>query len=145
MVREALNSTLLFTGSIFHDVNMIYPQNSAQPKVPRYWPAVKFRKISKDVLQKLQKCDDTNSEDKVNDLSDDGDPSSADTSSSTSPEPSTEFLIDLDIDINSAALLDMISEEEVVSDKPLNTRPTSSAATAVSQPLTVDEAFAMWD
>jgi hypothetical protein len=96
----------------------------------------------------VQKPDDTNSEDlnsedEVNDLSDDGNPSSADTSS-TSPEPSTEFLIDLDIDINSAALLDMISEEEVVSDKPLNTRPTAPSA-AIPRPLPVDEAFAMWD
>jgi len=59
------------------------------------------------------------------------------------PKPNTEFLIDSDVDINSAALLDMISEEEAVQiPEPMNTQPLE---TAPSQPLTVDEALEMWD
>jgi len=148
VVRGALNGILLFTYS-YRSINVVHQQNGAQPKVPRYRPAVKFRKISKDTLEKLQKAEDTNSEDaniedEITDPSDDGNPNSANMSPST-PEPSTEFLIDPDIDINSEALLDMISEEDVVSDKPLNTRTTASAPAPAPRPLTVDEAFALWD
>ena len=75
--------------------------------------------------------------------SDDGNPNSAD-NATANPVLSVnlEFLIDSDIDINSAALLNMISEEEVVSEEPSNLQPT---ATTTSRPLTVDEALAMWD
>ncbi len=55
-----------------------------------------------------------NNEDETTDSdpSDDGNPNSAD-NATANPVPSvdSEFLIDSDIDINSAALLDMISEE----------------------------------
>jgi len=55
-----------------------------------------------------------NNEDKTTDSdpSDDGNPNSAD-NATANPVPivDSEFLIDSDIDINSAALLDMISEE----------------------------------
>jgi len=55
-----------------------------------------------------------NNEDKTTDSdpSDDGNPNSAD-NATANPVPSvdSEFLIDSDIDINSAALLDMISKE----------------------------------
>jgi len=127
---------------------MIHLLQNGQPKVPRYRPAVKFRKISKDTIEKLRtiESDDSNGEnandEDETDPSDDGNPNSVDTTNST-PTPSAEFLIDSDIDINSTALLDMISEEEVVGvtpEKPLNTQ-----ATAPSRPMTVDEALAMWD
>jgi hypothetical protein len=128
-------------------------QNGAQPKVPRYRPAVKFRKINKDTLEKLRNVDSlddpngqsANEEDETTDPSDDGNPNSVDAATTTPdspPKPGAEFLIDSDIDIKSAALLDMISEDEVVSERPSNTQPTSTAS---SRPLTVDEALAMWD
>jgi len=129
------------------------PQNGAQPKVPRYRPAVKFRKISKDTLEKLQNVEDTNSkdansEDDIDDA-DDGNPNSADVpQASSTPKSSLGFRIDSDIDINSAALLDMISEEEVVSDKALHTQPTTfglPVAPTAARSLTVEEVFAMWD
>jgi len=123
-------------------------QNGAQPKVPRYWPAVKFQQISKDTIEKLRtiKSDDSNGEnandEDETDPSDDGNPNSADTTNST-PTPCAEFLIDSDIDINSTALLDMISEEEVVGVTP--EIPLNTQTTAPSRPMTVDEALAMWD
>jgi len=87
-------------------------------------------KISEDTLEKLQKFENSNSEDANSDdeitdpgSADDDNQNSAEMSPSTPPEPSTEFLIDPDIDINSEALLDMISEQEVVSDKPINWTP----------------------
>ncbi len=85
-----------------------------------------------------------NDEDETADPSDDGNPNSADmVTNNAPPKPNTEFLIDSDVDINSAALLDMISEEEAVQiPEPMNTQPLE---TAPSQPLTVDEALEMWD
>lgn len=121
-------------------------QNGAQPKVPHYWPAVKFWKISKNTLEKLQNIEDTNSEDDSIGDADDSNPNSVDVSQASTPKSSPGFLIDLDIDINSAALLNMISKEEVVSDKPLHTQPTTfGLAPTPAQPLIVDEVFAMWD
>ncbi len=120
-------------------------------------PAVKFRKICKETLEKLRNVDDPNSEDasvdansddEIADPSDDGNPNSGDMPAST-PKSSTEFIIDSDIDINSAALLDMISEEDIVSESgeaepTLNTQAEGGEPTS-SRLMTVDEAFAMWD
>ena len=126
-------------------------QNGAHPKVPHYRPAVKFRKINKDTLEKLQNInlddligEQMNNEDETTDPSDNGNPNSADTViNDAPPKPNIEFLIDSDVNTNSVALLDMISEEEAVQIlEPMNTQPLE---TAPSQPLTVDEALEMWD
>ena len=87
-----------------------------------------------------------NSEDDI-DNADDGNPNSADLPQASSTSKSNlGFRIDSDIDNNSAALLNMISEEEVVSDKALHTQPTTfGLASTAAQSLTVDEVFAMWD
>jgi hypothetical protein len=122
-------------------------QNGAQPKVPRYRPAVKFRKISKDTLEKLQNSGDTIEIDAsdVEEIDDDGNPDVADLPDSSSDLPSTEFLIDPDININSLALLDMISEKDIFT-KPTTNTVEAGEPTASSQArsMTVDEAFAMW-
>lgn len=129
----------------------LWLQNGAHSKVPRYQPAVKFRKINKDTLEKLRNInlddpsgEQMNNEDETADPSDNGNPNSADTvTNDAPPKPNTEFLIDSDVDINSVALLDMISEEEAVQIlEPMNTQPLE---TAPSWPLTVDEALEMWD
>jgi hypothetical protein len=57
-------------------------------------------------------------------------------------EQKIAFVIDPQIDINSHALLDMISEEAVVVDKPLLSAHAKTVADSCE--ITVDEAFDDW-
>ena len=73
------------------------------------------------MLEKLQNIDSNNpnsenmnDENKTTDLSDDGNPNTLATTDSNPFKPNTEFLIDLDIDINSTVLLDMISAKKML-------------------------------
>jgi len=84
-------------------------------------------------------------EETQDDDSDDEDPSSAAEESSHEGEAHEQklaFAIDPQIDINSCALLNMISEEAVVVDQPL---PAVCVRTATERKeISVDEAFDDW-
>ncbi len=126
---------------------------TASPIKEHYRPAVKFRKIDKAVLERLQTgaSDTTLAQAEVVEFQDDD---------SDVDEPSTEpegnsadrdevggeklaFAIDPQIDINSRALLDMISEEAMVQvDQPLPS--AHEEAVAGNRKVTIDEAFDNW-
>ncbi|KAF8153915.1 ribonuclease H-like domain-containing protein [Crassisporium funariophilum] len=142
------------------------PETATPHKKERFRPAVKFRKIDKALLERLQtgapKSDTTTSaqaephETEDNDSHDEASkPKEVSTeeqpeaSSTAEEEGSVEsgkqklaFVIDPQIDINSRALLDMISEEAVVMDKPLLSASLKVAANGAG--MTVDEAFDNW-
>jgi hypothetical protein len=90
--------------------------------------------MDKTVLVQEETQDDSNDEDL-----------SAEESSHEEGQPHKQklaFAIDPQIDINSHALLDMISEEAVVVDQPL---PSAHAKTATEcKEISVDEAFDDW-
>jgi len=70
-------------------------------------------------------------------------PDSDDLESSILP---VEFLIDQDIDIDSVALLDMISEKDIASQPTTSINAGEPIPSSQPRPtLTVDEAFAMWE
>ena len=126
---------------------------TASPIKEHYRPAVKFRKIDKAVLERLQTgaSDTTLAQAEVVEFQDDD---------SDVDEPSTEpegnsadrgevggeklaFVIDPQIDINSRALLDMISEEAMVQvDQPLLS--AHEEAVVGNCKVTIDEAFDNW-
>ena len=86
-------------------------------------------------------------EETLDDDSDDEDPSVEECSNEEAPHGGASgqklaFAIDPQIDINSRALLDMISEEAMVVDQP---QPSARAKTASKcNEISVDEAFDDW-
>jgi hypothetical protein len=137
--------------------NKSFPQNQENaPKKERYRPVVKFRKIDKATLNRLQYGHE---EDGVEDApladadSEDGDGQDAEGSDGEGGdggmasvlEPPREacFEIDDNVDINSRALIDMISEEPLVSDRPRPGRFTSGQPENAGK-QTVDEVNWAW-
>jgi len=132
------------------------------PKKPRYRPAVKFRKIDKDTLARLQtKGDgDENQNSELNEESDD-DGNEEETSTTRQlaelPTPTSTpfdtddaegqitFKVDPIIDLKSRALIDMISPAPVVSE--VATAEHTSTVPVPTWPelrMSVAEAFESW-
>ncbi|KAF8817236.1 hypothetical protein BYT27DRAFT_7217782 [Phlegmacium glaucopus] len=138
-----------------------HDETTAPNKKVRYRPAVKFRKIDKALLERLQTG--TSNMDKTvlaqeeamgiqDDDSDDEEPSAEESLHEGQPQNNSTvggdgragelklaFAIDPQIDINSRALLDMISEEAVVADQPAHVK----TATNLSE-TSIDEACDDW-
>jgi hypothetical protein len=106
---------------------------------------MKFRKIDKVLLARMQAGDDQNGEGEENVLADEEEDEMVEGEASTMQPASIDtiaFEINPNIDIDSPALIDMISEEAVVSEAPLNalSRPVDAA----NRTFTVEEAFEDW-
>jgi hypothetical protein len=92
----------------------------------------------------MQAGDDQDGEEEENALADEEEDEEVEGEASTTQPASIDeiaFEIDPNIDIDSPALVDMISEEAVVSEAPLNvSRPVDAA----NRTFTVEEAFEDW-
>ena len=100
-----------------------------------YRPVVKFRNINPDVLKEVQE-DETDSELGSGSDSEESDtesalPSQATVSSSRQPKL-LDFEVDIDVDLNSPFLRDLVSDEPVVSEEAPESQPTSSTADTVT-------------
>ena len=150
-------------------VDELYLQKKMDTVKEEYRPAVKFRKISKATLERLQvksDADDSeNSELQDNEDEDIGEGGGAENGGEVEgnnddlaplpddvPAPTTSrlkkaayaprtyFKIDECIDIKSPALLDMISVDPVVSEKPAGTN--TSKRTTMEEKISVADAYA---
>jgi len=129
---------------------------------PRYRPAVKFRVIDKDMLERLQTRSEQEQRELVGemqtlqvaeDASDDEGDSDNDNDMEEQPTTSsapvvilTAFKVNSHVDLKSAALRDMISEEPLVKERVMG--PVMIEApprTSLHVSLSVDDAFAQWD
>ena len=141
------------------DILWYAKETTASNKKERYRPAVKFRKIDKALLEKLQtgasgldknapmQEEATEIQD---DDSDDEEPTAEEILQGGQPQrdgradangPKLAFTVDSQIDINSRVLLDMISEEDVI----VGQTPLSACVkTAASVEMSIDEAFDGW-
>ncbi|KAK0443131.1 uncharacterized protein EV420DRAFT_1577094 [Desarmillaria tabescens] len=101
-------------------------------KKPGRRPAVKFREIQKDVLEKIQSntkksgtSEESDAESETDDDSDDDDDAVSGNTTVEAPREK-EFKIDPDIDLASPSLLDLVSSEPVVEVSSLDKVPVSS-------------------
>ncbi|KAF8154878.1 ribonuclease H-like domain-containing protein [Crassisporium funariophilum] len=131
------------------------PAGSAES---HYRPAVKFRKISKETLARLQTLGDNESENMELEDSDEDENADEDqtegtsttprlaTGQSTPTESRIAFKIDPNININSKTLLDMISETDTVSAATAKAAgaPATSKAANPEKKISVSEAFDNW-
>ena len=127
-------------------------------KEPHYRPAVKFRKINKDTLTRLQtKGDnDENQSSELNEEESEDDGNEEETRSelpnltgnpfakdSESAGCRTPFKVDPTIDLKSHALIDMISPFDSDSER-TSAAPTLSIPTEPKDEISVEEAFESW-
>ena len=120
-------------------------------KKERYRPAVKFRKFDKALLEKLQTGvsnldNDVLVQERTSEIQDDDSEGEELIGEETLQDGGAGlgglkvvFAIDSQIDINSRALLDMISDEATVINQ-----PTPSARTKMGGEMSIDEAFEDW-
>jgi hypothetical protein len=129
----------------------------APNKKERYRPAVKFRKIDKALLEKLQtgaRASESNLDKNIlvqeeaaeiqDDDSDDEELAEENLQGGVGRDGGTDglklaFAVDSQIDLNSRALLDMISEEAVIINQSL-----APAREKTAGEMSIDEAFDNW-
>ena len=143
-----ISKVSLLHAALFEIASHLY---SSQKPEQHYRPAVKFRKIDKETLARLQtKSDEEERIEKELDIEEDTD-NDSDSAQSDDKEsdslPKITFAVNPHINLKARALLDLISETDKYEDGQaeiavLNAHPKSREG--VSE-MTVEDAFADWD